>query len=335
MIQRATALLAVWGLLAAGCARPGAKPGADRAAQGPTAAPASAAVVVEPSIPVPDLPKELSAASAPAATVPGPGADRAPMAPDAAGSSEVLAEVNGEAISLAEFALGYPAYVKSLGSPPDSAELRMAYLDSLVTERLLEQETRRRKLDGDPEYALRLAEAKRQVAEEALLKQALGNRLRVSDPEIAQYYEAHKDAYVEPKLIQVRNITTYTREAAQKARERILAGEDFRTVAAEVSTHPSRAEGGALPPFARGTYNSAFEGVAFALKIGELSEVFQTDLGCHVIEKTGETPGRVVPLAQAREEIRARLEAQKRTEALEELNRLVRESAAIRVLRNP
>ncbi|MCX7012419.1 MAG: peptidyl-prolyl cis-trans isomerase [Candidatus Sumerlaeota bacterium] len=248
-------------------------------------------------------------------------------------AGHTLVEVNGEPITAEEFSLGYPAYRQALGFPPDTPELRQQCLDTLVTSRLLEQEARRQGLESDPEYYARLAEAKRRVIENELLGR--DGQTDPTDAEIEAYYTAHQGEFTQPATIQVRNITTDTREAAERARQRILDGEPFQRVAAAVSIHPSRGEGGALPPISRGAYSKAFEDVAFALKTGELSPVFHTDMGYHVIEKTGETPAKPLPLEQVKDLIRSQLAEQKRAQALGRLEESLRQQAEVRVLKNP
>ncbi len=70
-------------------------------------------------------------------------------------------------------------------------------------------------------------------------------------------------------------------------RERILAGEDFATLAAEVSECPSgQREGGSLGSFSKGMMVPEFEKVAFELPIGEISPVFETPFGFHIVKVT-------------------------------------------------
>ncbi|OPZ17258.1 MAG: Foldase protein PrsA 2 precursor [candidate division BRC1 bacterium ADurb.BinA364] len=204
-------------------------------------------------------------------------------------------------------------------------------MDRLIGAKLLEQKAADLGLETDPEFHEQLASAIRGVYEQALLERLLADRIAVAESEIEEYYRQNQDRYFQPAIMQVRNITTDTELAAQRARDRILAGSSFRDVAAEISTHPSRAEGGALPPFSRGTYDPAFEAVAQQLRIGELSQVFKTPMGFHIIEKTGETPERLIPLDKVREDIRETLARQKAEEALKGLEAQLRSEASIRV----
>lgn len=79
---------------------------------------------------------------------------------------------------------------------------------------------------------------------------------------------------------------------AEALRARVKAGEDFATLARLYSQDPgSAAEGGDLGFFDRTAMMKEFTAVAFRLKPGELSQVFETDYGFHflqVLERRGE-----------------------------------------------
>lgn len=72
---------------------------------------------------------------------------------------------------------------------------------------------------------------------------------------------------------------------ANELRQRILAGEDFATLAAEYSDDPgSKVNGGDLGWFGRGAMVAPFEDAAFALPVGEISEPISTTFGVHLIQ---------------------------------------------------
>lgn len=78
-----------------------------------------------------------------------------------------------------------------------------------------------------------------------------------------------------------------TKKKAEDALARVKAGEDFATVAKEVSQDPgSAANGGDLGFFGKGKMVPEFENAAFALKVGEVSGLVKTPYGYHIIKVT-------------------------------------------------
>lgn len=91
------------------------------------------------------------------------------------------------------------------------------------------------------------------------------------------------------------------RSKANAARERILGGEPFPQVAAEVSEEPGAAErGGLLQPGRRGTWVDEFWETASALEVGEISSVIRTPYGFHVLKLEGREP---VPFPEGRDRV--------------------------------
>ncbi|HWZ16286.1 MAG TPA: peptidylprolyl isomerase [Mucilaginibacter sp.] len=82
------------------------------------------------------------------------------------------------------------------------------------------------------------------------------------------------------------------RQKAEELRKRVIGGEDFGAMARLYSQDPGSAtEGGDLGFNDRTAYVKEFSAMAFRLKAGEISPVFETDFGFHflqVIERRGE-----------------------------------------------
>jgi parvulin-like peptidyl-prolyl isomerase len=82
-----------------------------------------------------------------------------------------------------------------------------------------------------------------------------------------------------------------TREQARAVAEEVLrrarAGDDFTRLAVEFSDEPNAGQrGGSLGIFGHGQMVPAFEKAAFALEVGQISDIIETDFGYHVIQRT-------------------------------------------------
>ncbi|XP_052191829.1 peptidyl-prolyl cis-trans isomerase Pin1-like [Diospyros lotus] len=87
-------------------------------------------------------------------------------------------------------------------------------------------------------------------------------------------------------------ISATTRDAAaaqlRALRDDILSGKaKFEDVASRFSDCSSAKRGGDLGPFGRGQMQKPFEEATYALKVGEISDIVDTDSGTHIILRTG------------------------------------------------
>ena len=163
-----------------------------------------------------------------------------------------------------------------------------------------------------------VADAKQQVAQQVkldkLMKQELGES-EVTDAEAKAYFDAHPDDYSEPTQVRARHILIKTKEGDKEAIEaihkRILAGEDFATLAKENSDCPSGEQGGDLGFFEKGRMVPAFADAAFALNVGEVSNPVQTEFGYHIIKVEERKEAGNREFAEVKEDIKQQLKQEK------------------------
>jgi len=140
---------------------------------------------------------------------------------------------------------------------------------------------------------------------------------KVTDEEVQAAYAT--EAQHEQYEVRARHIfvaipqgATPAQQAAAQAKvehalSRVRAGETFALVAREMSEGPTAKQGGDLGYFRRGLMLPAIEQAAFALNPGEVSLVIRTGSGFHIVLVEDRRLIPPKPLAEVKEEIRARL----------------------------
>jgi peptidyl-prolyl cis-trans isomerase D len=144
--------------------------------------------------------------------------------------------------------------------------------------------------------------------------------VEVTEEQLRQYYELHKEEFHREEQVRARHILfklpqqagadeeTRVRGEAETTRQRILAGEDFATLASQLSEDPvSAQQGGELGFFKRGEMVKPFEEMAFELKPGVVSDPVRTDYGYHLIVVEEVQEAGYKPLDMVRDELRMRL----------------------------
>jgi len=173
-------------------------------------------------------------------------------------------------------------YIKQLKSQyPSEAEFRQDLAKSQTTENeLLEY------------YIDKLRE---NALTEQLVERFVSAKAVVSETEMRNFYEAHKDSLAVRPITWETGMILKNIKASQKAEnqklseiraiyQRIMNGEDFAAVAASDSDCPSKARGGDLGFFSKGMMVKPFEDAAFTLNVGEVSDIVKTQFGYHIIK---------------------------------------------------
>jgi peptidyl-prolyl cis-trans isomerase SurA len=137
-----------------------------------------------------------------------------------------------------------------------------------------------------------------------LVERFVSSKAVISEQEMRDFYQATKDSLALKPVTWVTGLImreigpSPEREnevlnQIRAVKARLDQGEDFAALATELSDCPSSARGGDLGFFGRGMMVKPFEDAAFALEVGEISDVVRTQYGFHLIKVTEKRPNEI------------------------------------------
>ena len=139
----------------------------------------------------------------------------------------------------------------------------------------------------------------RQMVIEQVQRQEVGSKLTITEEEARQYYARHPEDFTDPAAVTLReifvevpstegNVNVARDEEGQKkiadARTRVLKGDDFAKVAAEMSDSPSKANGGIIGPFAHSEMSPQLQQMVDKMKPGEITQAIRTPRGYQIFK---------------------------------------------------
>ncbi|MEN4041700.1 MAG: peptidylprolyl isomerase [Anaerolineaceae bacterium] len=137
-------------------------------------------------------------------------------------------------------------------------------------------------------FQARLDETLASLSEAGITENDLRASIRMQILRERVFDEVTAGVELSEEQVWARHILVQNAALAVDVLARLEAGENWTTLAAEVSTDVSNAQiGGDLGWFGRGMMVEEFEIAAFALDIGEISEPVQTSFGHHIIQVLG------------------------------------------------
>jgi len=187
----------------------------------------------------------------------------------------------------------------------------------------------------------------RGVRIESLLEKKAPAGPDASDKEVDAFYREHAEEFTSPERVRASHILIAVApedDAQEKARKReklaglrkeIKKGGDFAAVAAEHSDCPSKSKGGDLGFFERGRMAKPFEDAAFAMKVGTLSDIVETEFGYHLIKVMEHKDAGKIPLEEVRGQLASYLNQQKKQKAVSEYLQKLRGAAKVEYAEEP
>lgn len=214
----------------------------------------------------------------------------------AALNAQTLVTVNGTAITTQDVDKELMVATQGrAGQIPaeKQGEFRKQVLEQLVARELVFDDAKKSGIMESDEYKKRYDELTQRIQKEVAIQiwqKREVDKIKISDKELKDYYEANKAEFVEEESVNARHILVADEAAAKDAISKLktLKGDalknKFMEIAKEKSTCASAADGGNLGYFNKEQMVPEFSNKAFSLKKGEMTtEPVKTQFGYHVI----------------------------------------------------
>jgi peptidyl-prolyl cis-trans isomerase C len=267
-----------------------------------------------------------------------PGATAPAVKPVPAQLPDVLARVNGEPVTRAEFERLIKNAEAQFGRqvPPEQRDqVYRSMLDRLVTLHVLEQEVKARNItvtdqEADPQIAqlkkqfpteeefkkalasrgMTIDELKKELAIQKMVEQAVKPQIKIDEAQVKDFYDKNPAQFQQPESYRASHILIRlepnatdaqkkeARATIEAVQKQLQGGADFATLAKEKSQDGSASNGGDLNFFRKGQMVEPFQKAVESLKVGEVSGIVETQFGYHIIKLTDKQPARTVPLAE-------------------------------------
>lgn len=242
------------------------------------------------------------------------------------GQGEVLARVGRETITRAELMARLnelpPHARQQYGTPEGLIEL----LDRMVKEEVLYQAAVQSGYESSREIRRTLDIVKRRMLVEAYYREQIDESVEVPEEDVVAYYEEYGELFPQVANLRFRHVMTDTRAEAQRARARILGGDDIASVAREMSTDAATREAGGLTKSVKlgneirrlGMDAEFIEGL-FDWKVGEVTEPLRSEKAWHVIRIEEKNEASTKPIDEVRDQIVRTIRPRLVTEHYEEV----------------
>ncbi|WP_338871674.1 peptidylprolyl isomerase [Myxococcus stipitatus] len=283
--------------------------------------------------------------------------------PKSAPDPTVVATVNGEALSRADFEqeLGreLASTEASQRTPEEIEPFKRTLLDTYIQRMLLLQAARKNNVTVTPEEVDRgvlrlsgdypagnfnevLAQGQLSLAElrareasrltiEKLFSHHVYSRVAVTEEELRAYYAAHETELHETEQVHAAQIVVKGLDEARRVQAQLKSGKKFSDLARRYSLSADAKVGGDLGFFPRGQMPPAFDEVVFKLGVGQVSDVVSTEYGYHLFKVLERKPARKRDFAEARQWVESKLLEEKRAQAQDAFVKELKDKAQVQV----
>ena len=154
----------------------------------------------------------------------------------------------------------------------------------------------------------------------------IASRIQITPEELSAYYEQHKADYDEPEKRTIIQLPFPSLDAAQKAKDRIAAGEDVAKIAAELNLKESDYT---LADKVQADFLDKKIGeAAFGLKEGEVSSPVQGGLATVLLKAAKVSPEKQLKLEDIKDKLAQRMQLEKAKDEIQSIYNSVEDARA-------
>ena len=157
-----------------------------------------------------------------------------------------------------------------------------------------------------------------QLLEQKLTQKVTKGKDKVTDAQIAQYYEKNKSKFATPERRDLRIVLTKDKARADAAKAALDSGQSWSSVAKKYSVdQASKSQGGKLSGVAKGQQEKALDEAIFKADKGQLVGPVKTQFGYYVLEVSKVTEAKQQSLEQSKASIKQILSSDGQRKALD------------------
>jgi peptidyl-prolyl cis-trans isomerase SurA len=187
------------------------------------------------------------------------------------------------------------------------------------------------------------SQIRNQLLTQEVIRKEVGSRIIISHEDVVKYYQAHKQDFVRPETVILREIFVSTenkpeadiptlRKKAENLRDRVLKnGDDFGELAKRFSDSPTAQQSGELGAFERSKLDPNISEKVFALNRGQMTDVIETKTGFEILQVRERYQAGEQPLEKVDPEITNKLYEEKMEPGMRDYLKTLREDSYLQV----
>jgi len=266
-------------------------------------------------------------------------------------ANRTLFTIHGERYTAGEFWQEYQELPPTFLVNFQGAEGRKALAERLIERLLLVEDSYDQLLET--ENKAELEEVRLNVLAQMMEQEEVDDKIQITDEEVQQYYEQHKDQLVEPPQVKIRVIVIQlgqaederkrawdkANEAYQKLAPGLLqTGADFAEIARQYSEDEVTAnQGGEAgwvregPDILAELVEHPFHQQILGLAVGEISQPFEWEGVIYIVQVQDRKEGRQLTLEETKDILREELRLKKHDELTVQLSQKLLEQAQVKI----